>query len=93
MACGVACGVAWRAAWRAAWRLARGPRDQRPEVFGRPNNTREGWLTIGNQLPGVQLVEPDLVERFNAHYPALRTTVAVQPLPRAPVDLAVLRIN
>ena len=62
------------------------------EIFGRRNNTREGWLTIGNQLPGAQLVEPDLVERFNARYPANRVELCTHPLPSAPLDLSTMRV-
>ncbi|CAD1808936.1 MT-A70 family protein [Candida parapsilosis] len=33
------------------------------EIFGRTHNTRPGWLTIGNQLQGVSLHEPEV--RYN----------------------------
>jgi len=62
------------------------------EIFGRPNNTREGWLTIGNQLPGMQLADPELVERLNRAYPDLRATVTENPLPKAPLDVKTLRV-
>jgi mRNA m6A methyltransferase catalytic subunit len=62
------------------------------EIFGRRNNTREGWLTIGNQLPGVQLTDPDILARFNARYPELATTLCTAPLPHAPLDLATMRV-
>ncbi|KAJ1531163.1 N6-adenosine-methyltransferase subunit mettl3, partial [Cladochytrium tenue] len=28
------------------------------EIFGRQHNTREGWLTLGNQLDGTRLYDP-----------------------------------
>jgi N6-adenosine-specific RNA methylase IME4 len=34
------------------------------EIFGRQHNTRSGWLTVGNQLDGVHLVETALLERY-----------------------------
>lgn len=34
------------------------------EIFGRQHNTRSGWLTVGNQLDGVHIVERALVERY-----------------------------
>lgn len=34
------------------------------ELFGRENNLRPGWLTVGSQLNGVNILEPDLAERY-----------------------------
>ncbi|KAG5359548.1 N6-adenosine-methyltransferase IME4 [Yarrowia sp. C11] len=34
------------------------------ELFGRENNLRPGWLTVGSQLNGVNISEPDLAERY-----------------------------
>ena len=39
------------------------------ELFGRPHNVQPNWLTLGNQLDGVRLLEPDVVERFKVKYP------------------------
>lgn len=35
------------------------------ELFGRENNLRPGWLTVGSQLNGVNILEPDLAERYD----------------------------
>lgn len=48
-------------------RLAPGKR--KIELFGRPHNVQPNWLTLGNQLDGVRLLEPDVVERFKIKYP------------------------
>lgn len=45
------------------------PGTRKLEVFGREHNTRPGWVTLGNQLPGVRLHEEPLRRRFLARYP------------------------
>ncbi|CAK9435467.1 uncharacterized protein LODBEIA_P01940 [Lodderomyces beijingensis] len=37
------------------------------EIFGRTHNTRPGWLTIGNQLQGVSLSEPELRHKYETY--------------------------
>ena len=37
------------------------------EIFGRMHNTRPGWLTIGSQLQGVSLSEPEVIQRYNMY--------------------------
>lgn len=37
-----------------------GKHSRKLEIFGRDHNVRPGWLTIGNQLSGVSLQEPEL---------------------------------
>ena len=39
------------------------------ELFGRMHNCQPNWLTVGNQLQGVHLVEEDRAESFFARYP------------------------
>jgi mRNA (2'-O-methyladenosine-N6-)-methyltransferase len=46
-------------------------------MFARAHNRRKDWISLGNQLPGVYLVEPDLIERFNASYPDAKLTKEV----------------
>ena len=41
---------------------------RRLEIFGRPHNTRNGWLTIGNQLEGVHVEEKELRDRIVNKY-------------------------
>ncbi|TPX39483.1 hypothetical protein SeMB42_g06354 [Synchytrium endobioticum] len=45
------------------------PGTRKLEIFGRQHNTRDGWMTLGNQLDGVRIVEPDVLERYSAAYP------------------------
>lgn len=45
------------------------PGGRKMELFARSHNRRKGWISLGNQLPGVYFVEPELTERFNTVYP------------------------
>ncbi|XP_038069097.1 N6-adenosine-methyltransferase subunit METTL3-like [Patiria miniata] len=45
------------------------PGTRKIELFGRAHNVQPNWMTLGNQLDGVHLVEPDLIERFKEVYP------------------------
>lgn len=40
------------------------PGTRKIELFGRPHNVQPNWITLGNQLNGVKLMDPDLVEAF-----------------------------
>lgn len=42
------------------------------ELFGRKHNTREGWLTLGNQLGDSRIYEEEVVDRLNARQVHLR---------------------
>ncbi|XP_078440046.1 mRNAadenosine methylase [Wolffia australiana] len=59
------------------------PRTRKLELFARMHNTHAGWISLGNQLNGVRLVDEGLRARFKAAYP----DVEVQPAspPRASV--------
>ena len=50
------------------------PGGRKLELFARPHNRRKGWISLGNQLPGVYFVEPELIERFNQSYPEAKLT-------------------
>jgi hypothetical protein len=39
------------------------PGGRKIEIFGRKHNTREGWLTLGNQLGEDRIMEEDMRER------------------------------
>ena len=39
------------------------------ELFARAHNRRQGWISLGNQLPGVYFVEEEIIRRFNETYP------------------------
>eukprot|EP00039_Didymoeca_costata_P003135 m.65375 g.65375 ORF g.65375 m.65375 type:complete len:503 (-) comp11731_c0_seq1:84-1592(-) len=45
------------------------PGTRKLELFGRQHNTQKNWVTLGNQVHGVNLLEPDVVERFKKAYP------------------------
>ncbi|XP_068637019.1 putative N6-adenosine-methyltransferase MT-A70-like [Aristolochia californica] len=51
------------------------PRTRKLELFARMHNTHCGWMSLGNQLQGVRLVDEGLRARFKAAYP----DVEVQP--------------
>ncbi|KAJ4955537.1 hypothetical protein NE237_012320 [Protea cynaroides] len=51
------------------------PRTRKLELFARMHNTHGGWMSLGNQLNGVRLVDEGLRARFKAAYP----DVEVQP--------------
>ncbi|XP_060574782.1 N6-adenosine-methyltransferase catalytic subunit-like, partial [Ruditapes philippinarum] len=40
------------------------PGTRKVELFGRPHNVQPNWITLGNQLEGVRLVDPEIVKRF-----------------------------
>lgn len=40
------------------------PGTRKIELFGRAHNVQPNWITLGNQLDGVRLVEPTLIEAF-----------------------------
>lgn len=44
-----------------------GKHSRKLEIFGRDHNTRPGWLTIGNQLQGVSLYEPELKYKYDLY--------------------------
>lgn len=39
------------------------------ELFGRPHNIQPNWVTLGNQVDGVKLMDPEVVRAFRARYP------------------------
>eukprot|EP00238_Polyblepharides_amylifera_P000659 CAMPEP_0196572030 /NCGR_PEP_ID=MMETSP1081-20130531/2153_1 /TAXON_ID=36882 /ORGANISM="Pyramimonas amylifera, Strain CCMP720" /LENGTH=342 /DNA_ID=CAMNT_0041889205 /DNA_START=28 /DNA_END=1056 /DNA_ORIENTATION=+ len=45
------------------------PGTRKLELFGRQHNTQPGWITLGNQLEGVRLVDENLRKKFLARYP------------------------
>lgn len=51
------------------------PRTRKLELFARMHNTHAGWISLGNQLNGVRLVDEGLRARFKAAYP----DVEIQP--------------
>merc|ERR1712183_805775 len=45
------------------------PNVMKLELFGRPHNVHENWITCGNQLDGVRLCDEDIVRRYNKEFP------------------------
>eukprot|EP00448_Togula_jolla_P025321 CAMPEP_0170650018 /NCGR_PEP_ID=MMETSP0224-20130122/45592_1 /TAXON_ID=285029 /ORGANISM="Togula jolla, Strain CCCM 725" /LENGTH=741 /DNA_ID=CAMNT_0010981679 /DNA_START=21 /DNA_END=2242 /DNA_ORIENTATION=- len=45
------------------------PNCMKLELFGRPHNVHENWITLGNQLDGVRLCDEDIVKRYNQEFP------------------------
>ncbi|KAK3086318.1 hypothetical protein FSP39_016781 [Pinctada imbricata] len=45
------------------------PGTRKVELFGRPHNVQPNWITLGNQVEGVRLKDPDIVTRFKEKYP------------------------
>lgn len=42
-----------------------GSTSRKLELFGREHNTRNRWMTVGNQLDGTRIIEPDVAQRFH----------------------------
>ena len=40
------------------------PGGRKAELFARPHNRRQGWMSLGNQLPGIYLSEMDVFKRY-----------------------------
>ncbi|XP_067006039.2 N6-adenosine-methyltransferase MT-A70-like protein [Anabrus simplex] len=45
------------------------PGTRKIELFGRPHNVQPNWITLGNQVDGVRLVDPELIQAFRKRYP------------------------
>ena len=50
------------------------PGTRKVELFGRPHNVAPNWITLGNELDGVRLFEPEAVKRFKSRYPDGKVT-------------------
>ena len=50
------------------------PGGRKIELFGRPHNCSTGWLTLGNQIPGVYILEEELLKNYSATYPDVETS-------------------
>ncbi len=38
------------------------------QIFARRHNLKPGWVGLGNQLDGVQILEPEMRMRYEARY-------------------------
>ncbi|KAI8012425.1 putative N6-adenosine-methyltransferase MT-A70-like [Camellia lanceoleosa] len=59
------------------------PRTRKLELFARMHNTHAGWMSLGNQLSGVRLVDEGLRARFKAAYPDVEVQPSSPPRPSA----------
>lgn len=50
------------------------PNCMKLELFGRPHNVHENWITCGDQLDGVRICDEEMVRRYNQHFPDKPTT-------------------
>ncbi|KAK4730174.1 hypothetical protein R3W88_023162 [Solanum pinnatisectum] len=59
------------------------PRTRKLELFARMHNVHGGWMSLGNQLQGVRLVDDGLRARFKAAYPDVEVQPSSPPRPSA----------
>ncbi|XP_014271709.1 N6-adenosine-methyltransferase MT-A70-like protein isoform X1 [Halyomorpha halys] len=59
------------------------PGTRKIELFGRPHNVQPNWITLGNQVDGVRLVDPQLIASFTERYPQA-DAVLTRPPPQPP---------
>ncbi|XP_060208321.1 N6-adenosine-methyltransferase MT-A70-like [Lycium barbarum] len=57
------------------------PRTRKLELFARMHNVHGGWMSLGNQLQGVRLVDEGLRARFKAAYPDVEVQPSSPPRP------------
>jgi len=62
------------------------PRTRKLELFARMHNTQAGWLSLGNQLNGVRLVDEGLRARYKAAYPDVEVQPPSPPRTSGPMD-------
>lgn len=63
------------------------PRTRKLELFARMHNTQAGWLSLGNQLNGVRLVDEGLRARYKAAYPDVEVQPPSPPRTSGPMDV------
>lgn len=63
------------------------PRTRKLELFARMHNTQAGWLSLGNQLNGVRLVDQGLRARYKAAYPDVEVQPPSPPRTSTPMDV------
>ncbi|KAL5208445.1 hypothetical protein ABZP36_032880 [Zizania latifolia] len=62
------------------------PRTRKLELFARMHNAHAGWLSLGNQLNGVRLVDEGLRARYKAAYPDSEVQPPSPPRASASMD-------
>ncbi|KAL3654054.1 hypothetical protein CASFOL_003735 [Castilleja foliolosa] len=66
------------------------PRTRKLELFSRMHNARPGWLSLGNQLQGVRLVDEGLRARFKAAYPDVNVQPSSPPRTTTAMDVEMM---
>ncbi len=51
------------------------------ELFGRQHNCQPNWMTLGNQLDGINIIEPDVAEMYWKRYPNGQMNALRAPAP------------
>ena len=54
------------------------------ELFGRPHNCQPNWVTLGNQLDGVRILDQSIRSSFYKRYPRGEIDTMMPPQPRLP---------
>ena len=44
------------------------PGTRKLEIFARQHNVRPGWVSLGNQLDGVKIMDTEMKARYDAKY-------------------------
>ena len=52
------------------------PGTRKLEIFARQHNVKPGWVSLGNQLKGNRLKDPDLLARYETVYGPLKDSVS-----------------
>ncbi|TPX35868.1 hypothetical protein SmJEL517_g01697 [Synchytrium microbalum] len=55
------------------------PGTRKLEIFGRQHNTRDGWMTLGNQLDAVRIYEPDVLHEETIAWFAAQAEATYEP--------------
>ena len=55
------------------------PGTRKVELFGRSHNCQPNWMTLGNQLDGIKILDPDISESFYRKYPQGEADTMKQP--------------
>lgn len=45
------------------------PGTRKIELFGRAHNVQPNWITLGNQVDGIRLVDPNIISIYSKRYP------------------------
>lgn len=58
------------------------PGTRKVELFGRMHNCQPNWMTLGNQLDGIKIVDSDISESFYRKYPMGEIDTMKPPPPK-----------